>query len=77
MIWGTISPCGLGPLVVLNSPVTTGEDYICQYLAEHLHPIVETVFSDKRQVFQNDGTPVYTCGSAGDWWSKASFKNTF
>ncbi len=50
MIWGAISHRGLDPLVVLNG-CGTGEVYV-SILANHFHPVVQTVFPDKRPVFK-------------------------
>lgn len=65
MIWGAISHRGLGPLV-LKRRVREG-DYI-SILADHLPPMVQTVFTDKLTVFQDDNVPIPTSGTARDFY---------
>lgn len=66
IILGTISHRGINPLVVLNSHVT-GENYV-RIRADHLPPIVQTVFPDKRPVFHDHNVPIPTCKIARNWF---------
>lgn len=68
MIWGAISHRGLGPLVVLHGRVT-GQDYV-SILADHLHPMLQTVFPDERPVYQDDNAPIHTAGIVRDWFNE-------
>ena len=65
MVWGAISWRGLGPLVVLREKVT-GEHYR-SILADHLHPMLQTVFPGERPLFQDDNAPVHTARWVQTW----------
>lgn len=49
----------------MGKNVNEGEDY-ASILADHLQPVVQTVFPHKRQVFQDDNAPILTQGIARD-----------
>ncbi|GFY27653.1 hypothetical protein TNCV_911041 [Trichonephila clavipes] len=66
MVWGTIFPHGLEPLVVLKV------DDHRRPLSKHsrrssLHPMPHNLFPRKRHVFQDDNVPVYTSRCVQTW----------
>lgn len=66
MVWGAISSRGLGPLVVLRG-IITGDHYR-SILADHLHPMLQTVFPGERPVFQDDNAPIHTSRCVQTWF---------
>lgn len=54
------SHCGLSPRVILHEWVTVLV-YI-DILSDDLHPMVQTLFPDRRPVHQDDNYPVHTAG---------------
>ncbi|GFW82662.1 transposable element Tcb1 transposase [Trichonephila clavipes] len=58
MVWAAISFCGLGPLVVLRGMISG--DHYQSILADHLHPMLQTLFPGEHPVFQDDNAPVHT-----------------
>ena len=65
MKWGAISWRGLGPLVLLRGKVK-GEHYR-SILADHLHPMIQTVFPIERPLFQDDNSIVHTARFVQTW----------
>lgn len=65
MAWGAISWRSLGPLVVLREKVR-GEHYRSN-LADHLHPMLQTLFPGERPLFQDDNAPVHTARCVQTW----------
>ena len=62
---GPISWRGLGPLVVLREKVT-GEHYRSIF-ADHLHPMLQTVFPGERPLFQDDNAPLHRACWVQTW----------
>ncbi|GFW70809.1 transposable element Tcb1 transposase [Trichonephila clavipes] len=58
MVWEAIPSRGLGPLVVLRGMITG--DHYRSILADHLHPMFQTIFPGEHPVFQDDNAPVHT-----------------
>ena len=68
MVWGAISWRGLGTLVVLNEKVT-GEHHR-SILADHLYPMLQTVFPGESRLFQDDNAPLHTAHWVQTWLDK-------
>lgn len=54
--------CSLGPLIVLNVRATA-KNYV-SILTDIFHPMVQTVFSYKPSIFQDDNVPIHISGIA-------------
>ncbi|GFX78135.1 transposable element Tcb2 transposase [Trichonephila clavipes] len=65
MVWGAIFSSGLGSLVVLRG-IITGDHYR-SILADHLHPVHQTLFPGERHMFQDDYAPVYMSRCVQIW----------
>ncbi|GFW85474.1 transposable element Tc1 transposase [Trichonephila clavipes] len=65
MVWAAISSRGLGPLVVLRGMITG--DHYRSILADHLHPMLQTLFPGECLVFQDDNAPVHTSRCVQTW----------
>ena len=57
-VFGAISSRRLGPLVVWSRMIT--DDHYRSILADHLHPMLQTLISGERPVFQDVKAPVHT-----------------
>lgn len=68
MVWGAISWQTLGPLIVLEGRVTA-KDYRT-ILEDHLHSMVQTLFSDGGAVFQDDNCPIHTAKLVTEWFDE-------
>ncbi|GFW86287.1 transposable element Tcb1 transposase [Trichonephila clavipes] len=58
MVWAAISSRGLRSLIVLRGMITG--DHYRSILADHLHPMLQTLFPGERPVFQDHNAPVHT-----------------
>ena len=56
----------MGPFVVLRG-IFTGDNYQ-SILADHLHPMLQTLFPGERPVFQDDNAPVHTSRCVQTWF---------
>ncbi|GFU20685.1 transposable element Tcb1 transposase [Trichonephila clavipes] len=57
-VWGATSFHGFGPLVVLRGRIIS--NHYRSILTDHLHPMLQTLFSGEQPVFQDDNDSVYT-----------------
>ncbi len=65
MIWGAMSPSGVGPLCFLKTNVTAP---VYQYILEpFMLPSADQLFKDADFIFQQDLAPVHTTKSTKSW----------
>ncbi|GFX53717.1 transposable element Tcb1 transposase [Trichonephila clavipes] len=65
MVWAAISSRRSGPLVVFRKRITG--DHYRSILADHLHPMLQTLFPGERPLFQDDNAPVHTSRCVQTW----------
>ncbi|GFW36108.1 hypothetical protein TNCV_4929711 [Trichonephila clavipes] len=65
MVWGAISSCELGHLVVLGG-VITGDHYR-RIPTDHLHPMFQNLSLLERLVLLEDNAPVHTSRCVQTW----------
>ncbi|GFU85070.1 transposable element Tcb2 transposase [Trichonephila clavipes] len=58
-------PVGLWPLVVLRGMITG--DHYRSIFADHLHPMLQTLFPGECPVFQDDNAPFHTSRCVQTW----------
>ena len=58
MLWGAIYSYGFMLLVDLMGMITS--DHYQSILADHLHPMLQTLFPREHSVLQNDNGPIFT-----------------
>jgi hypothetical protein len=68
LVWGAISWRGLGPLVILHGRVTAA--HYENLLADHVHPMVQTLFPGERPLYQDDNAPIHTARRVQAWFDE-------
>lgn len=68
MVWAAISWFSVGPMITLQGHITA-KDYV-NILADHVHPMVQTLFPNGDGVFQDDKAPVHTAHIVQDWFAE-------
>ena len=58
IMWGAVSSRGLEPPVVLRKMITS--DHYWSIFADHIHPMLQTLFLGECPMFQDDNIPVHT-----------------
>jgi len=67
-IWAAMSWYSAGPIITMNVRITAS-DYV-DILGNHVHPMVQMLFTNRDVFFQNDYSLIHTAGSVQSWFEE-------
>jgi hypothetical protein len=57
-----------GPIITLHGLIAA-RDYV-ERLGKHVHPMIQTVFPNSDEVFQEKNAPIHAAGTVQSWFEK-------